>query len=459
MENTVLTSPVYTAAIILAFFSLLNLLIDLPPFIFHARARNIAASSLILWILLMNLSDLINALIWPNDNVSNWFSGTILCDIEVKLFIGAQIGQTGALICIMRELAKVLDTDNATMGRSSGEEKKRMIGELIMCWGLPVLLMFAHYVVQPARYAVFGLNGCTIMIDNSWPAVVLVQMWPPLFALVDVYYSGLVIYRIHRYRTQFSSLLTASNTNRSRFLRLFLMALSLGLAFLILTIYLFYKNIIVTHIPYSWKLVHDPEAWNEILMVPSYGVVLIDHWIRIATGISVFAFFGVGKEATSMYRTALVAIGLGKVFPRLKEGRSSTSQGSSSSFGSRAKAYVKEKWSGSRATATISTINTSTFKLGRAASATPHKAKAWYMRLFRRRNQDAGSNMQLPIWNPQSTPQPESPVSTLGSISEVGKEATALATSKAEDVMRTTSFEMEIHRELGKEANSGDERF
>ncbi|KAL9090178.1 MAG: hypothetical protein Q9165_005458 [Trypethelium subeluteriae] len=456
MEDAVLTSPVYTSAVILAFFSLLNLLLDLPPFIFHARARNIAASSLILWILLMNLSDLINALIWANDNISNWYSGIVLCDIEVKLFIGAQIGQTGALICIMRELAKVLDTDNATLGRSSGEEKKRMIGELIMCWGLSVLLMFSHYVVQPARYSIFGINGCTPQIDNSWPAIVLVQMWPPIFALVDESApSGLVIYRLHRYRTQFSSLLSASNTNKSRFLRLFLMALSLGLAFLVLTIYLFYKNIDVPHIPYSWKLVHDAEAWNEIMMVPSYGVVLIDRWIRVATGISVFVFFGVGKEAMSMYQTALVTIGLGRIFPRLKQGRGSTSSGSSSSFGSRAKAFVKEKWSGSR---TISTINTSTLKLGRAASATPRKARAWYKRLFRRRSQDDGENMQLPIWNAESSLQPNSPVSTLGSISNVGKEAAALATLEDKRAMNTASFEVEIHKELGKEASSGDER-
>ena len=189
MESTS-SFPVYSSAIVLATFSLLNILLDLPPFIFHTRAHNVAASSLVLWILLMNLFDLTNAILWPTDAINHWFSGTGLCDIEVKLFVGAQVGQLGALICIMQELSRVLDTDNMRVGQTREEERRKKVWEVVMCWLIPGLLMLCHYVVQPTRYSIFGINGCAVMIDNSWPAIVLVQIWPVVFALVDLYYSG-----------------------------------------------------------------------------------------------------------------------------------------------------------------------------------------------------------------------------------------------------------------------------
>ena len=159
-------------------------------------------------------------------------------------------------------------------------------------------------------------------------------------------FIGVVVYRIHRYRKQFSSLLAASNTNKSRFVRLFLMAFSLTFVFLPLTLYIFYQNVNVPRHPFSWESVHSSEAWEEIMMVPSYGSVMVDHWIRVATGIFVFVFFGMGNEAMQMYRSALLAVGLGSIFPRLKKGRPSTSSGgNASSLGSRARLFIKAKLS------------------------------------------------------------------------------------------------------------------
>ncbi|KAI9684279.1 MAG: a-factor receptor [Bathelium mastoideum] len=452
MDTATSIFPIYASAIVLAVFSLLNVLLDLPPFIFHLGARNVAASSLILWIILMNLFDLVNALLWPTDDISKWFSGTGLCDVEVKLFVGAQVGQLGALICIMQELARVLDTQNVTLGRTSSEEKRRKVWELVVCWGMPVLLMLSHYIVQPARYSIFGVSGCTVMVDNSWPAIVLVQIWPAIFALVDVYYSGVVVYRIHRYRKEFSSLLSASNTSKSRFLRLFLMALALTVVFFPLTLYLFYYNVNIAHIPFSWEKIHDQEAWGEIVMVPGNGSVFTDHWIRVATGVLVFVFFGMGSEAMQMYRSALLAIGLGKIFPRLQKGRNSTSpSGSTSSFGSRAKVFIRGKLSRRGAAATVSTVQTPTSAKPKSVLPAFHKIKAWYIRFFHRRHhQDDDRNMQLPMWNPSSPTQPDSPSSTVRPMHEGEKEMIPLGPSSAKDTAGVHSFEIEVEDGLRK---------
>lgn len=78
-------------------------------------------------------------------------------------------------------------------------------------------------------------------------------------------------------------------------------------------------------------------------MVRSYGQVLYDRWIPLAFGIIVFVFFGLGKEAVNMYRSGLLAIGFGRLFPSLNTDHRSSTTATASSFSSRARALFKRK--------------------------------------------------------------------------------------------------------------------
>lgn len=153
-----------------------------------------------------------------------------------------------------------------------------------------------------------------------------------------------MVYRLYRYRQEFSRLLQASNTNKSRFLRLFVMSLVLILAILPLQLYIFVLNVDRPRTHYSWREVHD-SSWNAITMVPSNGAVAIDHWVRIVCGFLVFIFFGFGTDAVSMYRSWLVKLGFAKVFPRHNGCHSSISrQGRSwTSYGSKAKSTLSSE--------------------------------------------------------------------------------------------------------------------
>lgn len=124
-------------------------------------------------------------------------------------------------------------------------------------------------------------------------------------------------------------------------MRLFIIALTLILIFLPVQFYVFYRNLAVERLPYSWSAIHGPEWW-QIIMIPTGGVVIFDRWIRIGCGFLVFFFFGLGRDAMKMYRSWLLRLGLGRIFPSLKDqydmGRASTSTGSRfGSFSSRAK--------------------------------------------------------------------------------------------------------------------------
>ncbi|KAK5020425.1 hypothetical protein LTR60_000524 [Cryomyces antarcticus] len=205
--------------------------------------------------------------------------------------------------------------------------------------------MIVHYVVQPSRYYLWGISGCSASVDNSWVFIVLIVIPPLLLSLADAYYSGLVIFRLHRYRLHFSRLLAASNTTKSRFMRLFIMSQILIFAFVPIQVYIFYLNMQLPLLPYSWNEVHSAAAWAQIVMIPSFGTVLFDRWIRVVCGFLVFVFFGVGADAVLMYMSWLLALGCGRIFPSLKRegnGRSSPKH-SLGSWGEKAKLVLSGK--------------------------------------------------------------------------------------------------------------------
>lgn len=183
------TFPLYPTAVVLPILSGIATILDIPPLIWHLRNRNIGASSLVAWILVLNVATFINAIIWPKDDMHNWRHGNVLCDIEAKLFVGSSVAGAGALACIMRSLARVMDTDNATITPSRSQRRRQRVIELLFCFGCPVFIMVAHYIVQDRRYYIFAISGCGCSYDASWVSVVLIDMWPAIFALIDAYYA------------------------------------------------------------------------------------------------------------------------------------------------------------------------------------------------------------------------------------------------------------------------------
>lgn len=140
--------------------------------------------------------------------------------------------------------------------------------------------------------------------------------------------------RLHRYRRDFADVLTSSGSDltKSRFMRLFCIAFIFILVALPVQFYVFYRNVAVAHVPYSWSAVHGP-SWWQIVMIPTGGAVQFDRWIWAGCGFLVFIFFGLGKDAVKMYRGWLVKLGFGNIFPSLVRDR--TGSTSSLSRGSR----------------------------------------------------------------------------------------------------------------------------
>ncbi|KAF7525418.1 hypothetical protein PCG10_004899 [Penicillium crustosum] len=308
-------------AVVLPVLSFLSIALAIPPLILHGKNHNFPATSLIFWSILLNLFNIINSLIWPTDDVTSWWDGSGLCDIEVKFMAASYVGIPGSLACIFRSLAIVLDTDRATLVPSKGQRWRNQFMEIMFCIAVPVIAMITHIMWQKSRYLLFAISGCVNNFDESWVSFVFAWIWPPIICLIAAYYCCLVLIRVHKYRSDFANILRASSSNlgKSRFLRLFLLALSMLICILPLQGYVVYNDIILS-LPwhnYSWSRIHNGQ-WNNIEMVPIEGTVFFDRWTPVASGFMIFIFFGFGRDATRMYHNVFWYLGLGYCFPGIQ---------------------------------------------------------------------------------------------------------------------------------------------
>ncbi|CRG87203.1 Pheromone receptor 2 [Talaromyces islandicus] len=296
--------------------SFLALLLCIPPLIWHASNRNLAASFLTAFVIMSDLFNIMNAMIWPTDDINSWWDGSVLCDIQVKLNIGIQVGMPGALVCIFRSLALVMDTENTVLVPSKAQRLRGLAVELFFCAVIPVLAMVGHFIVQPNRYYIFAISGCNVSYDDSWLAILLSIAWPPVICLIAAVYCVLVVIRLTRYTSEFSNILGASGSKLTtrRFIRLFCLALTMILFVLPLQIYIFYTNVLpmIPVQPYSWSNNHGP-AFGTIIKVQTAGVLRPDRWIPVALSVLLFVFFGLGQDAMKMYRSFLNGIGFGRL--------------------------------------------------------------------------------------------------------------------------------------------------
>ncbi|KAJ5573497.1 uncharacterized protein N7459_007924 [Penicillium hispanicum] len=344
----------YPLAVILPVLSFFSIALCIPPLTLHAKNRNLPATTLICWSLMLNLFNIINSLTWPTDDVASWWNGSGLCDIEVKIMVAGYVAVPGALLCILRSLAIVLDTSRAMLVPSKTQRWRNRSMELLFCVVVPIIAMITHVVWQKSRYLLYSISGCVNNFDESWVSLVLAYMWPPVICLIAGYYCILVLIRLHRYRSDFEVILRSSNSNmsKSRFLRLFLVAFTMLLAILPVQGYVLYYDLTLS-LPwhsYSWSRLHGP-SWNQIIKVPTYGVVFFDRWTPIAMGCIIFIFCGFGRDATRSYRMVLCYLGLGYCFPSLARPLDSqativppNASGSRTMVGSSDRAKRRFKW-------------------------------------------------------------------------------------------------------------------
>lgn len=186
------TYPLSAQAVVIPVLSFFSIILSIPPLVWHSKNHNFPASCLIVWFFIDNIFNIVNAAIWPTDNLDSWWSGVGLCDVEVKLMVASYVGVPGALMCIFRTLAHLLDTDRVTLIPSRGQCRRRLAFEIFFCLVVPAISMITHYVVQKNRFMLYTIAGCINSFDESWVTLVLSFIWPTVICLIAAYYCCMV---------------------------------------------------------------------------------------------------------------------------------------------------------------------------------------------------------------------------------------------------------------------------
>lgn len=182
--------PLYSDAITIPIFSLLAILLCIPPLVWHTQHRNIGAASLIFWLTIANTMSFLNALIWPRDNILDWWQGYGLCDIEIRLMTMIPTAQMGAVVVILHDLATVLNTNKIIVSTSAVRKRRKLFYDLMICFFLPSLTIIFFYFVQVYRYVILTIQGCFPTLSPTWMTILLIAIWPPILQLIGCYFAG-----------------------------------------------------------------------------------------------------------------------------------------------------------------------------------------------------------------------------------------------------------------------------
>ncbi|RFU79987.1 pheromone receptor [Trichoderma arundinaceum] len=326
------TNPSLTANLICrVLFGILANLACLVPLQLLYRNGEFAAALFIINVEMQNLRNIVNSLIWRNDDMASWWPGYGLCDFDPYLHnFGIGLFAT-CLLAIMRNLAIQVGSLRANP-LTRKEKQRRNIVQALIIFPLPLLQVAWTYPLTQQRYYVGTLFGCSWLNAPTWPYIVFEVLPPALVSLATTGYAILIYIRFREISKTTQSALSnnrlAHARNQRARRRLYLMVISILIPFLPIVLALTVANIIIASPlqPFDFNAIHNHGQgelpWNAIVYLPSSKITwayMNICYIPIATAIPIFVFFGMTKDAMNCYRVILLYVGFGKAFPRLYE--------------------------------------------------------------------------------------------------------------------------------------------
>ena len=281
----------------------------IPPLAWHTHSRNIPAIILITWLLIMNVTCIVNAAVWSDVDFMNRWDGKGWCDIVIKLQVGANIGISCAVTNITFNLHQILKAENVLPESNS---LKKICIDLLISLFTPVAVMGFSYLLQVFRYGIARYNGCQNLLSPTWITTVLYTMWMLIWSLVGTVYACLVLYVFYKKRKDVRDILHCTNSglNLTRFARLLTFCFIIILVMFPFSIFTFVQDLKQVSGTYDFKGTHSKEFWDVIIKFdpgkPVYSV-----WLYVLMSYVVFFIFGLGTDALNMYSGFLRVIGLG----------------------------------------------------------------------------------------------------------------------------------------------------
>ncbi|KAF2404794.1 hypothetical protein EJ06DRAFT_553619 [Trichodelitschia bisporula] len=257
--------------------------------------RNSTVLILLVFLVLLNFIGFINAIIWPDDDLMHWYNGEGLCDIEVYTMVFLLVALPASAMCIMRWLCKVVNPDHAINRARWGVLGSDKIFNGTCCIAFPALIAASYYSVQLGRYEIHSITGCEPARSITPATIGIVLVWPLVLSLMALGWAALLVFRLYRHYSQFTSILSQSSTTPSAFIRMFLMASSVIFSLLPPTIgQLITFSKTSDGVKYDWDLIHKKH--NTAHFIATGGSVANNRWTWPIFAFISFALFGLTQR-------------------------------------------------------------------------------------------------------------------------------------------------------------------
>nr|AVI69659.1 pheromone receptor [Cyclocybe aegerita] len=285
-----------------AFLAATLVLVPLP---WHWRARNVPTLSIIAWLFFSNVIYGVNVIIWAG-NVK--IVVPVWCDITTKLQIGATMALPACCLCLCMHLERIASVRQ--VGMSVKDKRRRMIFDGLMCWGIPIIYMALHYIVQGHRYDIVEDLGCRPSIYNSVQSILIVWLPPLILVTLTLVYSGLALFHFLQRRITFARHLQSSNSalTTSRYFRLMAMAtVQMFWGALLISINMWFTCRAGLRPWISWEDVHY--NFSRVGLFPQMLIpkevlrwTYFSWWSIPASSVLFFMFFAFGQDAVKEYK-------------------------------------------------------------------------------------------------------------------------------------------------------------
>lgn len=281
----------------------------IPPLAWHSHSKNIAAIILITWLLIMDISYIVSAAIWSEEDFMVRWDGKGWCDVITKLQVGANVGISCAVTTIIYNLHIVLRADSVLPDVNSW---RKICRDLALCLVTPIMVMGFSYLLQGCRFGIARYNGCINLLSPTWVTTVLYTMWALIWSSIAAIYASSVLYIFYKKRKDVRDILHCTNSklNLTRFSRLLIFCFLIILVMFPLSIYAVVGDVQKFHGKYSFRDLHSKSLWN---IIPKYdaGKSLFIVWLYVLMSYLVFLIFGLGDDALRMYSNVLRSLKLG----------------------------------------------------------------------------------------------------------------------------------------------------
>jgi len=134
------------------------------------------------------LINTVNALIWHDDNMDNWYLGWGYCDLHPYVYVPMLTLFTTSVLAQARSMTEKVSLVRVSPMTRRERRIHNWVQALIM-FPIPIIQLAWMYPLTAQRYVITTLVGCDWRVHGSWPWLVFYILPTPILSIIAGIYA------------------------------------------------------------------------------------------------------------------------------------------------------------------------------------------------------------------------------------------------------------------------------